>query len=407
MIYALNEKNEKINASESSKEKVYYCPNVDCANREVILKKGLIRIPHFAHKPNSSCCYEPESQIHILCKKYIQNILNLDKEFVEYYGIKGVRPDLLYNDYAIEIQCSPIKVSEIKRRNKIYKRNNYFPVWVFYKDTFITQNKKEIFENGRPKIINDQNKSEATTPIFRLKRATIHSSFKNSGSRNSLLKSFIFTYDNDEIIVKYSSFEELNFNSMYFKKINAIKISTREVFDGILTEIRDMKEKQKIAQKIKKINTRELKKIERKLNTLPKYIHYYIFKDSNLNYAHITGSEFFDEINNFSIGMFIEEIFYKMNCCLNDFKQYIEKTIIDAEIATINIKNWRKQYSFQKDGRKYIPICRTEKIYKEKSNAYLTYDKFGAFWIPKSCSQKDDRYLYCEEWLIMKREKNK
>lgn len=150
---------------------------------------------------------------------------------------------------------------------------------------------------------------------------------------------------------------------------------------------------------------KELGKIKSKLNTLPKHIHYYIYKKSNLNYAHITASCFFDKINNFSIGMFIEEIFYKKNCSIDDFRQFIEETIIEATSSKIGFDNWRTKYSFEQNGRKYIPICKIEKVYKETKKAYLTYDKLGTFWIPKSYSQKDGKYLYCEEWVYEKRKK--
>ena len=94
MIYALNDQNERINASKAVKEKSYLCPNLECENRELILKKGHIRIPHFAHKSQNDCTWEPESEAHIMCKTFFQSKLDLDKQFVEYYGIEGVRPDV-------------------------------------------------------------------------------------------------------------------------------------------------------------------------------------------------------------------------------------------------------------------------------------------------------------------------
>ena len=54
---------------------------------------------------------------HMFARSTNLNPSLLSSAFREYYGIKGVRPDLLYSDYAIEIQCSPIKFSEIKRGN--------------------------------------------------------------------------------------------------------------------------------------------------------------------------------------------------------------------------------------------------------------------------------------------------
>lgn len=138
MLIAKNIKSELITANENldlfSAGATYFCPNEFCESRILILKKGSCKIPHFAHKNNNHCWEpEPESGSHLLMKKTLQILLNIPNKFIEYRKIKGVIPDLLYKEkYAIEVQYSPILVTEIERRNQIYRNNNLVPIWIFY-----------------------------------------------------------------------------------------------------------------------------------------------------------------------------------------------------------------------------------------------------------------------------------
>ena len=63
------------------------------------------------------------------------------------------------------------------------------------------------------------------------------------------------------------------------------------------------------------------------------------------------------------------------------------------------LKDWRNQNTLKLNGKVYVPLCRIEKINHENPDAYLVYYNQ---WIPKSCSIKDDKYLYCEEWMYKK-----
>ncbi len=83
---AINKETEKYeNICSASKTNKYYCP--DC-NKSVILRKGEINRPHFAHKKESGCNYydkPSESQIHkdakMLTKLLVeQNKLELFKK---------------------------------------------------------------------------------------------------------------------------------------------------------------------------------------------------------------------------------------------------------------------------------------------------------------------------------------
>ncbi|MFW9997175.1 MAG: competence protein CoiA [Candidatus Odinarchaeota archaeon] len=111
----------------------YKCPFENC---ELVLRKGEIKIPHFSHKKKTGCTKysEPETQAHLTMKECLQSTLDINKEFVEYAEIKGVRPDLVWkNKYAIEVQHSSISSEETERRNNIYFLNKLIPIWIFHR----------------------------------------------------------------------------------------------------------------------------------------------------------------------------------------------------------------------------------------------------------------------------------
>ncbi len=340
MIYALNDQNERINASKAEKGKSYSCPNLDCDNKELILKKGQIRIPHFAHKSHKDCSSEPESEAHILCKIFFQSLLDLDKQFVEYYGIKGVRPDVLYDQFALEIQCSTITVNEVKRRNKIYEKNGYIAIWIFLEDEF------------KPK-----KKTKEPKAYYRVKKPVLRGSFEDIGRRK--LKFFSFKCENEDIHLNFNDYGDF-FDE--FTKENELVIKTKQDFDSILEEILIL---------IK--NKKELYDLKKKLNSLPKKIQGNLYESSNLNYAHISAIDFLDGVNNFNIGMFLNQIFREKDCSMDTFKDHIEKMIIKAYNKDKSIKDWRDQNTFERNGKKYVPICGIKKIYHETPKAYLVW----------------------------------
>lgn len=117
----------------------FYCP--ECGD-EVILRKGDIRVPHFAHTtPDAQCDMrmysEAESPQHRLVKFDIYSGLKRSGKFtvvdMEYrvghsvadvYGEKeGVR-------VAIEVQHSDIQIGEIAARMQKYAENDVYCAWV-------------------------------------------------------------------------------------------------------------------------------------------------------------------------------------------------------------------------------------------------------------------------------------
>lgn len=74
MLTAIRSDSQKTLAQDANKiDAPFTCP--EC-NKNVILRKGLIKTPHFAHKPPVTCQYgQGESEEHRKCKQAIFNCL--------------------------------------------------------------------------------------------------------------------------------------------------------------------------------------------------------------------------------------------------------------------------------------------------------------------------------------------
>ena len=136
MLRAVNKSEKSFLAFDTNKdEKPFYCP---ACMGEVVLKKGNVKIHHFAHKPDASCDYgKGESELHYRTKIEIYESLkqqpNCRKCEIERH-LGTVRPDIsLYvNDIpvAIEIQKSNISIPIIIKRMEEYTKKGIAVVWV-------------------------------------------------------------------------------------------------------------------------------------------------------------------------------------------------------------------------------------------------------------------------------------
>lgn len=114
----------------------YFCP---CCGAELMIKAGSIKIPHFAHKSNSSCAAssESESLYHLLAKRKLYSWLishGYHADLEAYLPDIQKRADILVFDgekkYAIEFQCSTISELSFIERTKAYQSVNITPVWI-------------------------------------------------------------------------------------------------------------------------------------------------------------------------------------------------------------------------------------------------------------------------------------
>jgi competence protein CoiA len=112
----------------------FSCPV--CA-QPVILKRGPIIVPHFAHQSRADCNYrEGESTTHLQAKMEIATALlrtpgvtNVHLEHV----LDTVRPDISFSlrgtSVAIEVQISTLSLDDISRRTISYARKNMAVLW--------------------------------------------------------------------------------------------------------------------------------------------------------------------------------------------------------------------------------------------------------------------------------------
>lgn len=103
----------------------------------MILRRGVIRIPHFAHRPGEACGvdYEPESQYHLKAKLAAKQLFRFSR--VELEPLLGssnymARPDLVIDErYAVEVQVSPISLEGFFRKTLFYSRRGLRAIWIF------------------------------------------------------------------------------------------------------------------------------------------------------------------------------------------------------------------------------------------------------------------------------------
>lgn len=146
MLISLNLKNERILAADANTSEVHRCP--ECFAK-VVLKKGKIKIPHFAHAVKLSCNYgEGESLEHMESKvgiyKSLQETYSADIEF----NLGFARPDVYSDGVAYEFQKTAITPEEFARRTNLYFKHNTPVMWLL-SDIDINRNKEQRVYRGR------------------------------------------------------------------------------------------------------------------------------------------------------------------------------------------------------------------------------------------------------------------
>ena len=114
----------------------FYCPG---CKEQVILKRGSIKVPHFAHHPGSECVYEEspaESYEHGSAKQEIYQSLLLVPGVTDVSletPLHEVRPDIRFvlngQTVAIEMQLSPLSREKVEERTLAYTRHNIALLW--------------------------------------------------------------------------------------------------------------------------------------------------------------------------------------------------------------------------------------------------------------------------------------
>ncbi|WP_160316097.1 competence protein CoiA [Planococcus glaciei] len=111
----------------------FFCPS---CGESLLLKIGNIKIPHFSHTIHSECATfsESESPMHLHGKTMLHTFFtqkNHHAELEKYFPIIRQRADLVIDQrFAVEFQCSPIPVQQIKARTEGYLEEGIQPLWL-------------------------------------------------------------------------------------------------------------------------------------------------------------------------------------------------------------------------------------------------------------------------------------
>jgi len=138
LLAALKRDGNKTNASEAIEDVTYYCPT---CGEKLILKHGLIKIPHFAHHARSSCTWnnwEPESQRHLEMKSLVMANIKMSNKcaIAEYeYPIDNYIADVYFEikgiKYAFECQCSNKSLKDFIEKTRAYTDLDVHTIWLF------------------------------------------------------------------------------------------------------------------------------------------------------------------------------------------------------------------------------------------------------------------------------------
>jgi hypothetical protein len=126
MEFALDEKQNRINALEADKSREYHCPL--CFGK-VIPRQGECNHWHFAHRFTCEDHWTYDmSEWHIGWQEKFPE--ETREAVVEYQGKKH-RADILVGNTVIEFQHSAISAAEFAERNTFYTSAGYKVIWVF------------------------------------------------------------------------------------------------------------------------------------------------------------------------------------------------------------------------------------------------------------------------------------
>ncbi|WP_180810031.1 competence protein CoiA [Staphylococcus sp. 17KM0847] len=132
MLIAYNKRKERILAQYADQTEAYYCP---ICQAPVILRSGCCKVPHFAHRTLSHHKHtgRRESEVHCYLKHKIYELFSKkynDVQLEPYvYNINQI-PDIIVDQYVIEIQLSAISPVDIANRTKGLTSAGYKVIWL-------------------------------------------------------------------------------------------------------------------------------------------------------------------------------------------------------------------------------------------------------------------------------------
>lgn len=150
MLRAKNKKGKIIIAQYANKNEAYICP---ICNGEVVLRKGEIMRPYFAHKSLDKCTdkwnYDNKSSWHIRHQNYFD--VKYQEVVMDLNGEKHIA-DVCQDGVVIEFQKSLINKENFLARKRFYNKLGYQFVYVFEAQGLYEENIMQFKYNGNGKI---------------------------------------------------------------------------------------------------------------------------------------------------------------------------------------------------------------------------------------------------------------
>ena len=143
IINCLNYSREKLQQIQSQ---AFFC--LSCKEK-LKLKIGKVRMPHFAHLPDSVCqaFSEAESPEHLALKKVIHQWEN-SAQLEVYLPLLAQRPDCLIGEkLCLEIQCSALSLEKLVERTNNYQQKGYQVLWILGRK-FALENRLSSLQRG-------------------------------------------------------------------------------------------------------------------------------------------------------------------------------------------------------------------------------------------------------------------
>ncbi|HIJ42510.1 MAG: competence protein CoiA family protein [Rhodospirillales bacterium] len=161
MLVALRD-DGRIEAARAEKGPLYRCPN---CRKDVILKKGRIRVHHFSHKPPVSCFWpKGETFAHLTAKSRFRDAFErrglkvaVEHEVESLLGDR--RADVMVcspngRRVAIELQHNTISVEDIETRTEGYLAAGISVIWVPFLPKGLLETAESLAEKeGAPLVI--------------------------------------------------------------------------------------------------------------------------------------------------------------------------------------------------------------------------------------------------------------
>lgn len=136
-IFALNDQDEVVQASEAVKQQDYFC--LECRGL-LRLRSGQIRQGHFYHvRPNDSCRMHQKSLKHLQVQWRLLQLLGQEECQLEcrFPQVNRIADCVWLSEKIIfEVQCSPIPSEEVLQRNRDYSSQGYQVVWLLHDSCF-------------------------------------------------------------------------------------------------------------------------------------------------------------------------------------------------------------------------------------------------------------------------------